>query len=439
MLAGALPVHGQTHELPRSLVAAALSELKPSAFAPLDLAVEDYAVARLDASPDASLDSTGAARVGLVAGSLQWVRVADVVLVPRAVLRVSAPGISAGQVRYGTFVHPFVIDDRGGRVDVPVALLTASQHVVIETLRAGVARIERFGLRFTPRPERRGRVVFDSSCSPSGLRPLHGAIPPNSLLYVGCRQVRTQYGDRGSASLELYAVWTGVEDVHVEGVATEPLADALYAVRVAPKPGFVRLGSGAHTLVLGYTAAEHMPAAFLGAGLGPYAFHYEDAGVTGDAWLPVLTLYAGYAFAPDTRIVYFNAITPDVRGSIDQGLYLWLEQARFLDERMSFNLLLGGNVLVYRHAGKTRGRLSAPQGFELVARDVLTRNVNLIAGAFLYPELEGRSYYNLWLRLGTRQFFGEINYIEWQEPHDDSITRSRVIGVSFGTPVLRFL
>jgi hypothetical protein len=363
------------------------------------------------------------------------------VLVARAVVKVRAAGIDSGQVRYSDFTHSFVIKNGVGEVDVPVALLTGGAPTIeVETRRAGIAQVTRFAVVFTPRAAHRGRVFFDSSCTPSGTRVLHGSIPDGSMLYVGCRQIRTAYDDHVAATLELYAAWVGVEGgVEVDGTPTSPIADALYPLRVAPRPGYVRLRAGQRTLILGYRAAEHLPSAFFSAGIGPYAFRYQDRETTSDTWLPVVTLYAGYSFSASTRVVYFNAVIPDVNGSIDQGLYLWLEQARFLDERVSFNLLLGGNVLVYAHDERTTSRVSIPQGFELVVRDLFTRGLNLQGGAFLYPELKGRSYYNLWLRLGNSQVFGELNYIEWQEPHDNSITRSRVMGVSFGTPVLRFL
>jgi hypothetical protein len=430
-------VLAQAHELPQSLVAEALSELRPTAFSPAELGVEDYAVARLaDGGP-----TTSDIRLALVPGSLDWVRVAEILLVPRGVLRVSAAGVDAGQVRYAGFSHPLVVRDGAGSVDVPVALLSGTEPaIVVETRRGTVTRAERHQLAFTPRAGRRGLVMFDSSCSPHGTRTLQGAIPDASWLYVGCRQVRTVHADHVAATLELYALWNGVgPTIEVDGTATGPTREALYTLRVAPEPSFVTLHAGHHALVLGYRAPPHLPAGFLGFGLGPYYYRYQDGPTDIEAWLPVVTLYSGYAFSPSVRVVYFNATVPDEHGSIDQGLYLWLEQARFVDERMSFNLLLGGNVLVYSRDDAVTARVSIPQGFELVFRDLFARNRNLTLGAFLYPELESRSYYNVWLRWGSPQMFGELNYIEWQEPNGNASTKSRAAGISFGAPLLRFL
>jgi hypothetical protein len=176
----------------------------------------------------------------------------------------------------------------------------------------------------------------------------------------------------------------------------------------------------------------------MGLGLGPYAYTWRDGAASLDAIIPFVTLYAGYTFTPTARLVYFNATALHRKGSIDQGLYIWFEQFRMVDDRVSLNFLLGANVLVYSHDDHVTGRLSVPQGFELVVRDLFARNRNLTAGAFVYPKIAGRSYYNAWLRWGSPAFFGELNFIEWQEPHDNGDTQSRALGISFGTPVARF-
>jgi hypothetical protein len=137
--------------------------------------------------------------------------------------------------------------------------------------------------------------------------------------------------------------------------------------------------------------------------------------------------------------VYFNAAVLHHLGSMDQGLYLWLEQFRIFDERVSMHLLLGANLLVYARHGGVAARVSAPQGVELITRDVLGRGKNLTLGAFIYPKINQRSYYNIWLRWGSQDMFGEVNYIEWQEPHGGGASKSRALGLSFGAAVLRFL
>ena len=155
--------------------------------------------------------------------------------------------------------------------------------------------------------------------------------------------------------------------------------------------------------------------------------------------VPLLTLYAGYSFDPSTRLVYFSAVAAHQRGYIGQGLYLWLEQFRAFDERLSMNLLLGANLLIYRRKQSAVTRISAPQGVEFILRDVAGINHNLTVGAFLYPAIAGSAYYDGWIRWGSARYFGELNFLYWREPHSSGSTRSQTLGLSFGMPLLRFL
>ena len=434
------PALAQKIALPGSLVGAALADPSPSAFAPGDLGTEDYTLRNLGAVSQPPQPS--ALLLELVPGSLAWVRVAGTVVVPRAVLRVSAPGASEGQVRVAGVVQPLVVKGGVARAEVPVALLdTPAAAIDVESLRGGVHRVESFGIAYVPRPQHRGLIMFDPSCSPHGVRVLQGSIPDASWLHIGCRLIRTAYEGRVAATLELYALWSGGhEPFEVEGVPTQPTLETLQVLRVTEARGAVRLRARGRELVLGYLAPERLQAAFVGLGVGPYYYRLHDGRTDLQTILPLVTLYASYSFSDDIRFVYFNATIPDAHGSIDQGLYVWFEQARFLDDRVSLSVLLGGNLLIYPHDSVTRVRVSIPQGVEVAFRDFLFENRNLTGGAFVYPRFEGRAYYNAWLRWGSPQVFGELNYIEWLEPHDKGgRTRSRAFGISFGTPLVRFL
>jgi PAS domain-containing protein len=423
----------QLPTLPRSLVTEALSDPKPFTFHVADFATEDFTVDRI--AGDAVVD------VELERGSLRWVR-AGRVLVPRAVLRVRAPRGDAGVVAYAGFFHPMQKDAGQLRVELPVALLSNEAYPIrVELRRAGEQHVVILQLRFAPRPAQRGSVLFDSSCSPYGLRVRRGAAPADAWLYVGCRLVQT---DRGGAqvtpTLELYMLFDHAgQTIAIDGVTTTPVVDSLFSYRVSSRPGRVQLEARRAKLEIEYRLPERLHAAFLALGVGPYYYALRDQRVNVQAMVPLATLYAGYAFNASARVVYFNASAVDRFGYADQGLYLWVEQLRVFDERLSLNLLLGAHLLLYRRDGRLLGRVSAPQGFEIAFRDFLGRNHNLTSGAFLYPRIFGRSYYNVWVRWGTPELFGEINFIDWHEPHTEAASESRSLGLSFGTTILRFL
>lgn len=427
-----------TWELPRSLITATLNEPQPTAFAPADLSTADFVV-------DVSAHADPSISAAIEPGSFEWVRVGGILVIGRALVRVTAHDASRGSVSYGGRVHVMSARPRGvgGSVRealVPVALLAGRQHPLrAQVWRDGAVHTATFTLRFAPRAGHQGLVLFDSSCSPFGLRSAGGSIPADSLLYVGCKGVVTSRDDHDSATLDLYLLWDQAPDVTIEYLPASPMRDALYVQRVTGHSGATTVASGNTRLDLAYRMPEPIYAGFLGLGIGPYYYKLHDDRLSVETSIHLLTLYAGYIINPTLRIVYFNATAVHRYGSMDQGLYLSLEQFRVLDDRLSLNLLLGVNVLVHPHHGHFDGRLSAPQGFELVLRDFLTRGQNLTAGAFLYPPIADRSYYNLWLRWGSRALFGEINFIEWQEPFDGGAITSRALGLSVGVPVAGFL
>jgi hypothetical protein len=323
---------------------------------------------------------------------------------------------------------------------VPVVLIAGAKYPVRVQIGDGAsARTATFTLRFTPRPEQRGQVMFDARCSPYGLRVADGAIPADSWLYVGCNAVVTDREEHDSATLELYLLWDQANDVTIDGAPVKAAVDTLYVHRATGGPGWSTLRAGGMRAELTYQMPEPIRPGFLGLGVGPYYFHLKDDRISYTAGAPMLTLYGGYIVNPTMRIVYFNAAVLDRRGYMDQGVYLWTEQVRFIDERLSLNLLLGANALIYSRHDKFSGRFSAPQGFEMVFRDFFARGRNLTAGAFLYPAIAHRSYYNIWLRWGSGAFFGELNFLAWEEPNDHGPSRSESLGISFGTPITRFM
>jgi len=424
----------QRPELPLSLAEGALAEQVPGAFAPTDFETDDF-----ELLPVAGNDPTIRAR--LEPGSLRWVRTARLVVVPRAVAVIETQLVTAGSVRHAGFAHPLVLEDKTASASVPVALLSSESATIdVEAVRDG--RIVRavFAVRFRPRSTQVARVLIDSSCSPYGVSVRSGRVPDDSWLYVGCRMVRTGHRDHRSPTLELYLLWDHVgSSIEINGIPSGDRPPGLFTHRVGARPGRVMLAANKQVLELGYFVPDPLHAAFVGAGLGPALYTFDGPGSHVETVLPLLTLYAGYSFDATTRLVYFSAVAAHRRGYIGQGLYLWFEQFRAFDDRLSMNVLLGANLLIYRRGNGSVARVNAPQGVEFIMRDFAAVNRNLTVGAFLYPDIGGSGYYDGWVRWGSPRFFGELNFLYWREPHSTGSTRSQTLGLSFGMPLLRFL
>jgi hypothetical protein len=99
-------------------------------------------------------------------------------------------------------------------------------------------------------------------------------------------------------------------------------------------------------------------------------------------------------------------------------------------------------LIGFRTPGEYHVVPSVPQGVELTYADFLARRHDLKMGGFVYP-VSGSSYYNVWVRWGRSNFFGEVNFISWQATDGGVSFFSRAVGFSlawpFTVPLVRFL
>ena len=113
-----------------------------------------------------------------------------------------------------------------------------------------------------------------------------------------------------------------------------------------------------------------------------------------------------------------------------------------LDRQFALNIMLGAHALIFPLSG-TQVKIGAPQGIELIYRDLFARGMSASAGGFFYPEIAGKTYINSWIRYGSPSFFGEFNFILWRESvigetQTYKVT-SKSVGLTFGFPVFQFL
>ncbi|HTL11130.1 MAG TPA: hypothetical protein VL588_01500 [Bdellovibrionota bacterium] len=425
-------------ELPPSLAPDMLSETVPFAFNPNGFTVDDY---RLEwqgpAVPGVSF------HLGLK--SLEWVRVMEMIDLPRAVAVFEVRDAEGGRVSHAGFDQPLAQAADGTRTaTLPVAMISGPQNPIdIKVLRHGHEVTGRLLIRLAPRPENPPVVLFDSTCSHYGVEAtVNEGMRPDEFVMVGCRLVRTKGEQYRFPSLELYIYWDGAgPTVEVGGVATPQSSVNLWAVRALPRPGRVELAAGKHHMVLTFHMPERFHKISLGVGTGPYAYTYQSPEADVSQMLPLLTLYGAYSFSETLRFATFNATAPHRQWFTDQGLYLWAEQMRVFDSRFSMALFFGFDVLAFNTGGHTHFRIAGPQGFEFAWRDFFGRGYDVSVGAFIAPKISNdQFYYNIWLRWGPPLWFVEFNYLSWQEelgggPH----IHSRSMGISVGFPLIQLL
>ena len=398
-----------------------LSETVPSAFAPNDFEAKDFQLSWIGAE-------IPGVQVSLDPESLEWVRVQEVLVLPRGRLRVKAMGAVQGEVVSSGLVQQLSPD---GTATVPVALMNVESNIITISVQkgaqtfSGAVRIS-FG-------EKSGGVYFDSSCSHFDTRAeFSPRLPAHQWMYVGCRWVREAAQDGAVSSLQLYVYWDGAANVPLKSVFP-----GTYLFQQGGSPGVVHLSekSPDATVSIFYRMGDRFHNFNLGLGAGPYNFSFSGGGNSENTYTGEAMLYASYFITESYRIVSFGAFAFESSLTTDIGIYLSSESIRTLDRRIAINILLGAHALGFRPTDTYYLVFGAPQGAEAVFTDFLARGYNASAGAFIYPNINGVAYYNIWLRYGKGPVFLELNYINWTETISTIAYTSSSVGLSVGFPV----
>jgi hypothetical protein len=424
-----------TLELPSDLATEILSEVAPSANPLEGISVTDYEI-------DWQGEAPPGAKAELETDSLQWVRIIDLLVLPRARMRLTFSSPLTARVIHGGF-------STGGTkltsIDFPVALLSNPKNEIkLRYEHDGSQKESALRLRMKPRQVNpTQRIHLDSSCSKFAVNaqwklPTHET---QSWIYIACRFVSTNGDQYRKSSMEMYVIWDETETTPhrmVDGIQAEPTLPSLWALRLGAKPGRVTLRSPKQEeFEISYSLSERHYKGFLGLGIGPYMSEFNGVGEYDEGWSPLLTLYGSVYVNETLRVVGFDATSISNRLWTDLGIYLSTENAKMFDQRLTMNLLFGGHIIGFRTDGKTHAVPSFPQGFEFIYADAFARGYSGSLGGFIYPEINGRSYYNLWIRWGGRVFW-EINYLAAKESFDNNSVSSKSLGLTVGFPMARF-
>ena len=421
-------------DLPSSLAREALLESVPTAFSPVDFSTADFEVIWEGAA-------LPGVRLEIEPESIQWVRVGEVLVVPRARLRVQAENVQGGRISHAGFSQGLAGEAGILEGRMPIALVSGRENPIgLRLVRNGQEISSNVFVQFKPRKGVDFALV-DPSCSRFRV---DVQVSRESRLghhwsYIGCRQEVTKTTGHRTGSLELYVFWDGVgKSIRVGGAETEATIPSLWPLRLSSMPsGNVTLEAKDTSLSVHYFVADKLKFGFIGLGIGPYSYHFEGLGSEATNISPILNFYASYFITESLRLVAFDATSLSQHGTSDFGVYLNTEDFKIFDRRLSLNLLLGGHALVFAVDGQTYMIPGAPQGFEMIYTDAFKRGCNLSVGGFIYPSISDSSYYNVWLRWGSR-IFAEMNYIAWEEKVQDQRISSRSLGLTFGFPITTF-
>jgi hypothetical protein len=358
-----------------------------------------------------------------VPGSFEWVRVERRFLVPKARARLKVrPGTT---IRYHDLLFHAVSDS----IEVPVVLTTeAGNELGIEEKNRRPVRVG-----FKPARPLDTSVVIDSNCSQTRVQ-ISSLKLEHSWVYLSCQTVHPKQDSGYVMRSDLEIRWetdSGAKTIRLNGVESGSADGVSHLISFHPESGMYHLEKGGDSFDLRIPLPERFHPFWVSLGIGPYSHQNVVRAFP--------TIYAGYYFSEGMKIASFSAFPIRSKPEVDTGLYLVSEQFRGIDERITFNLLLGAHVLSFHSGGTQYIRMSAPQGIEIGFRDFLMRNQNFTFGGFFYPLISNRSYINSWIRFGNSNLFYEFNFIQWQEPTDTGTFTGKSAGLSIGFPLFRAL
>ncbi|MBI3542303.1 MAG: hypothetical protein HY075_03375 [Deltaproteobacteria bacterium] len=421
-----------TSSLPAALVASTTG----GAAAPNDFTARDFTVEWKGAAP-AGVTAT------LADDSLEWMRVRDVLALPRARLVLAVKGATAGLVTYSGFTTPLDLHGGNGQTELTVALVSGERNPIEISLDNGArkgALVVRFKPRATSSP---WRVFFDLSCTRYGVAAENIPwVQPDQWAYVGCRLLHVKGASGKTTGLELLVFWDNAgQTLSVNGGEVTSAAGSLWELRLTPAANRVALKAGPQSLALRYAIPAVDRPGTLAIGFGPYSYTFEAEHINTHTYAAIITAYLSYRLSDTVRLVGFDASAAHYNYYNDTGIYLSTLSTKAFDNRLLVNIMLGAHALIFRSDGIHYFRAGGPQGFELTYLNAFKRNFNFSSGAFIYPPIAGKSYYNAWARWGSPKFFAELNFIAWREKggtYDDRVVYNRSLGVSVGFPFYSF-
>lgn len=418
----------------------------PSASAPFPLSVNDYEWKGTEKLPTGS-------QVRWIPAEVQWTRISERLVLPRARVRVEVPGGEGAMIS----VHGRHLPLRreGGREadrwvgDIAVPLISSGGATLeIHHRRNSVTTKYPLTLVRSASSGSADLIGLDASCSPAHLelkrRPLNGRVDlsraQSSVAHAHCRLVRNESDQGLSGTLDILFWIDGAGDrIRIDGNEIQAEAPSIFRVRLDAGTPTVTIDSATgESFLLTARVPHRVNRGFFGVGLGPYRYRLLAPDTDISTTSGVVTVYGSYHMTESVRLTAFNATTLHRNFFTDTGFYVKSDSARFFDQRITVYLMLGANMVGFRYGGRTRLKGGAPQGFEAMVHDFLRPNRALIFGAFIYPPIDGKSYYNTWIRYGGSAFFGEINYLSIRDRFDERPVASRSLGVSVGFPLARF-
>jgi hypothetical protein len=351
--------------------------------------------------------------------SIQWVRLNDVLLMPRAKMTISFEGQSQDfHIRY--LNKSFLLQQKGKNVvaEVWVSLFRPEPISIYEHNKV----FESISLKIKTMSKKIPKMVIDYSCAPWGVK-ISGL--DDDYLSVGCKFHRV--GKFGDEKPQLEILWSS-SSYRLKDQSSPPY----YASITNSSPVLFEVFNqqGERRVVrIDTKLPSKISRLKLGLGLGPHEFNTRGESSEIKKSTTFSYFFYGNLFLADgVSLRAFNAYTKQDALFNNAGLYYATEIAQILDKRISVTTLIGAQALAFNTADNREfNEIIYPQGGEVVwSHPFGLKNFKLTGGLFIDLSNSYR-YQNNWIRFGTNQFI-EMNYLKYQK--ESSL--AEMWGLSYG-------
>ncbi len=362
----------------------------------------------------------------MIKDSLQWVRLDKSLLVPRALLEVSFKKDQLHRYSWEYARQKIIplFDEKSGlyKAHIFVSLFESlplelyEDNKIVNTV------------RILPQSSQRSNLI-DYTCAPYFVE-IEGI--KNDYLSVGCKIQRTgKFGDeKPYLEVLLTSASYRLKD------QSEPPYLIVFHETGESKISLVDYLGNEEVITIRAKLPKKLPRLRLAAGLGPYTLdNSEKFGNAKSEIAPTVMLYGNFSLNDSSSLRFFDSYSKNIATFHNWGAYFAWDLAEFCDQRCLLTSLIGAQGVDYQYNTnfKSTSEKIFPQGFEFVYKHPFG-NLNYKFSYGMFASFSGLyDYQNIWVRYG-KNYFWELNYIEWQRDKKEA----SMFGLSIGFPIASF-
>ncbi len=365
-------------------------------------------------------------KVSLIQNSVQWIRIEEVLLTPRAKISINLKvNPDEYHLRYGGRSILLQKVDNYAHSEFYISLFhTGNIDIIHKGNKVGKIQV-------VPiiKDKKENKTLIDYSCSRYNIQ-ISGT--EGEFISVGCKM--HPVGNFGTETPMLEVYWT-TSHSKLNDQSMPPYI----AVFHTSKPIQFTLNDDAGNtkkIKLDATLPPRLHRLRTAYGFGPYAFNtsnsIEELSVP---MAPTFMFYMNFNLDQNNSIRGFESLTFHKSIFNNAGIYHANDIAKIMDNKLIITTLIGFQALYFKfdEDSESINEIIGPQGIEILWRHAFDiENYIVSYGMFLSPS-QTYNYSNIWLRWG-KGIFWELNYIKWGK--DTNL--AEMYGLSLGLPFKGF-